>query len=77
VNRFDNGIGCGCQKPIDQMGTANALIDRPERTLDSIEIDQCIADTLDRKAMRIEIERRAGWTNAMTNVAEFTAGLEN
>jgi hypothetical protein len=44
-------------KPV-VLALANALIDHPARTLNSVEIDQCIADTLDREARKVEGKRR-------------------
>jgi hypothetical protein len=60
-------------KPV-VLALANALIDHPERTLNSIEIDQCIAATLDREAKNDEVERRTKWASAIANAAEFAAG---
>jgi hypothetical protein len=63
-------------KPI-VLALANALIDHPKRTLDGAEIDQCIADTLDREAKNAEAERRARWANVRANAAEFSARQRN
>jgi hypothetical protein len=63
-------------KPV-VLALANALIDHPERTLNSVEINQCIADTLNRKARKAEVDRRAKWASAIANAAAFTAGLES
>jgi hypothetical protein len=40
------------------LALANELINHPDRTLNSVEIDQCIADTLDREARKGEVKRR-------------------
>jgi hypothetical protein len=63
-------------KPV-VLALANALIDHPERTLNSAEIDQCIADTLDREAKKAEIKRRTDWRSVERNAAEFAAGSES
>jgi hypothetical protein len=63
-------------KPV-VIALANALIDHPESTLNANEIDQCIADTLDREARQAECERRASWAIVMQSAADFAAGLEN
>jgi hypothetical protein len=63
-------------KPV-VLALANALIDHPQRTLDAAEIDQCIADTLDREDRQIEIERRATWTKVLENATNFVAELES
>jgi hypothetical protein len=52
---------------------AKALIDHPERTLNGAEVDQCIADTLNREAMKIKVERSARWRAVEMNVADFVA----
>jgi hypothetical protein len=57
-------------KPI-VLALANALIDHPKRTLDGAEIDQCIADTLDREARQAEHKRRTDWAGVITNAADF------
>jgi hypothetical protein len=59
-------------KPV-VLALASALIDHPQRTLDATEIDQCIADTLDREARKAEVERRTEWRNVLINAAEFSA----
>jgi hypothetical protein len=56
---------------------AQALIDHPERTLNSAEIDRCIAETLDREARQIEAERRAKWAKVMENATDFAAESES
>jgi hypothetical protein len=58
------------------LALANALIDHPERTLDCIEIDQCIADTLDRGAQKVELERRGKWVKVLQNATDFVTDLE-
>jgi hypothetical protein len=64
-------------KPV-VLALAQALIDHPERTLNGVEIDQVIADALDREAMKTEIARRANWADVLTNAATFAAhGLES
>jgi hypothetical protein len=63
-------------KPV-VLALANALIDHPERTLDSIEIDQCIADTLDRETSKVEAKRRVDWIKVVENATDFAAGLES
>jgi hypothetical protein len=52
------------------------LIDHPALTLNATEIDQCIADTLDREARKAEIERRSDWRSVEKNAASFAARLE-
>jgi hypothetical protein len=63
-------------KPV-VLALANALIDHPERTLNSIEIDQCIAGALDRKARKVEAKRRVDWIKVVENATDFAAGLES
>jgi hypothetical protein len=63
-------------KPV-VIALATALIDHPERTLNSVEIDQCISDTLDCEASRMEAERRARWRMTEQNAAAFAAGLDS
>jgi len=63
-------------KPV-VLALANALIDHPERTLNSAEIDQCIADTLDREACKVEAKRRVDWIKVVENATDFAAGLES
>jgi hypothetical protein len=53
------------------------LIDHPEKTLNSAEIDRVIAETLAREALKIEGERRARWLLTEKNAAAFAAGLES
>jgi len=59
------------------LAIARALIDHPKHTLDGAEIDQCIADTLDREARQAEHKRRADWALVEKNAAEFSADLES
>lgn len=58
------------------LALANTLIDHPERTLNGVEIDQCIAHTHDLEAKRGEAERRAKWTKVMGSATDFITGLE-
>ena len=58
------------------LALANALIDHPERTLNSAEIDQCIAGTLHRETMKAEIERQRKWVKVLENATDFIADLE-
>jgi hypothetical protein len=57
-------------KPV-VLALANALIDHPERTLNSVEIDQCIADTLDHEARRVEGARRTKWAIVLQSAADL------
>jgi hypothetical protein len=41
--------------------------------LNSIEIDQCIADTLDREERKAEVVRRADWAKIKKNATDFTS----
>jgi hypothetical protein len=59
------------------LALANAFIDHPARTLNSVEIDQCIADTLDREARKVEGKRRVDWIKVVENATDFAAALES
>jgi hypothetical protein len=63
-------------KPV-ALALATELINHPERTLNSIEIDQCIAAALNREARKVEIGRRAAWVKVMENATDFSTGLES
>jgi hypothetical protein len=52
---------------------AQALIDHPKRTLDSVEIDAVIAPVLAAQAAADEHKRRADWRCVENNAAEFAA----
>jgi hypothetical protein len=56
---------------------AQALIDHPKHTLNSLEIDAVIAPALAAQAAANERERRADWRCVENSAAEFTAGLES
>ncbi len=58
-------------KPV-VLALAQALIDHPERTLSSKEIDGVIAKTLEREARAAEQARRAAWQRTVENAASFT-----
>ena len=57
-------------KPV-VLALAQALIDHPERTLCSKEIDGVIAKTLEREARAAEQARRAAWQRTVENAASF------
>jgi hypothetical protein len=59
-------------KPV-VLALAQALIDHPERTLSSKEIDGVIAKTLEREARAAEQARRAAWQRTVENAASFTS----
>ena len=59
------------------LALATALIDHPERTLDGVEIDRCIADTLNRETQQAEIKRRAKWAMILANTTNSSAALES
>jgi hypothetical protein len=52
---------------------AHALIDHPAQTLDSVEIDRVIAETIYCEASRMEAERRARWRLTEQSAAAFAA----
>lgn len=56
---------------------ARALIDHPTQTLNSVEIDRVIAETVYCEAWRMEAERRASWRLTEQNAAAFAAGLDS
>jgi hypothetical protein len=56
---------------------AQALIDHPDRTLNSREIDAVIIPALAAKAAADRIERRERWRSVELSAANFTAGLES
>jgi hypothetical protein len=56
---------------------ARALIDHPEKTLNGVEIDQVIAETLYGEASKVEGERRARWRLTEQNAAAFAARLDS
>jgi ATP-dependent Zn protease len=59
-------------KPI-VLALARALIEHPAQTLNGAEIDQIIADTVDREARKAEIKRRANWKLVEQNAGLFPA----
>ena len=61
-------------KPV-VLALAQALIDHPERTLNSKEIDAVIAETLEREARNAERARRAEWQRTVENAANFATSL--
>jgi hypothetical protein len=56
---------------------AQALIDHPNRTLNSSEIDAVITTALSAKATIDKIERSRRWAGVEKSAADFTAGLES
>jgi hypothetical protein len=56
---------------------AQALIDHPDRTLNSSEIDAVIVPALAAQAAADKIERRERWLQVEQNAADFGAGLES
>jgi hypothetical protein len=56
---------------------AQALIDHPNRTLNSTEIDAVIVAAVAAKAAADERQRRADWRDVLTRAAEVSAGLES
>jgi hypothetical protein len=52
---------------------ACALVQHPDWTLNAIEIDQVISDTVYTEARKAEIARRADWHHVETNAATFAA----
>jgi hypothetical protein len=64
-------------KPV-VLALARALIEHPERTLNSAEIDLVIMQALTSEAAPVEHTRRADWARVQINAAEFAArGSEN
>jgi hypothetical protein len=58
------------------LALAQALIDHPNRTLNSSEIDAVIVSALGAKATADKNERRARWAGVEKSAADFAAGLE-
>jgi hypothetical protein len=58
------------------LALARAMIDHPEKTLNGVEIDQVIAETLCDEASKAESERRDRWQLTERNAAAFAAGLK-
>jgi hypothetical protein len=56
---------------------AQALIDHPNRTLNSMEIDAVIVPALAAKAAADKNERRARWAGVENNAAQFCARSES
>jgi hypothetical protein len=59
-------------KPV-VLALARALINHPERTLSSAEIDQVIMQALAAEAVPVERARRAAWKLVEKNAADFNA----
>jgi hypothetical protein len=59
------------------VAVAQALIDHPNRTLNSNEIDAVIVSALAAKAAADKIERRARWAAVENNAAQFCARSES
>lgn len=57
-------------KPV-VLALARALIDHPKRTLNCIEIDQCVARALAAKAAADEASRRVAWKRIQESAARF------
>ena len=55
------------------LALAQALIDHPERTLSSKEVDAVIAKTLEREARAAEQARRAAWQRTVENATSFAS----
>jgi hypothetical protein len=63
-------------KPV-VLALARALIDHPERTLNSVEIDQCIERAVIATALTDEAARRAAWKRVQASAARFHADEES
>jgi hypothetical protein len=59
------------------LALVQALIDHPERTLNTAEIGAVISQTLAREALAAEQARRAAWRRTLANSEKFAMSLTN